>query len=78
MNSDNDDLFFSFKQTKFIKTLKSCGNFYKTAPNGQRKEKTCFPLCVLFSDKKEKKYNNNQTDDTAAGPTEDTAGPDGT
>jgi hypothetical protein len=67
----------SFQQTKFIKTLISCGNFYKTAPNGKRKEKTCFPLRVLSSDKKEKNQNQNQTDDTAAGPTDDTAGPDG-
>ena len=29
-----------FKQTKFIKTLKTCGKFYKAAPNGKRKEKT--------------------------------------
>jgi hypothetical protein len=29
------------KQTKFIKkTLKTCGKFYKAAPNGKRKEKT--------------------------------------
>jgi hypothetical protein len=48
---------FPFKQTKFIKTLRSCGNFYKTAPNGKRKEKTSFPLRVLSSDKKEKKIN---------------------
>jgi hypothetical protein len=57
--------------------LISCGNFYKTAPKWQTKRKNIFsaPCSVLRQERKNK--NKNQIDDTAAGPTDDTAGPDG-